>query len=306
MLNSFKQKTCNSGVKNAEECNELNKSHTALGLDIHISPGETSKNPGMKQIAKLCLNSLWGKFGQRSGMYSFEYYGENDQRRFTQKILDSRYKIKEWEIINPNCVELKYSDTDDSDIEATYISEIPAAFTTANSRMRLYALLSWLHPSQICYCDTDSVMFIYNKTNPLHNYPSNDAIDLPENVKFGKGLGEWEDEMAAGEFIIEFVFGGAKSYSYKTNTGKSVIKQKGITMDAANSKIITFETMRDMVLNNTSIKSEERYTFRWDSISKDVITKFLSRSVRSTVNSKRTIDGYDTLPFGYEQEESKQ
>jgi hypothetical protein len=48
----------------------------------------------MQQIAKFWLNSLWGKFGQRSGMYSFEYYGENDQRRFTQKILDSRYKIK--------------------------------------------------------------------------------------------------------------------------------------------------------------------------------------------------------------------
>ena len=210
-------------------------------------------------------------------MYSFEYYGENDQRRFTQKISDSRYDIKEWEIINPNCVELKYSDTDDSDIEATYISEITAAFTTANARMRLYDLLSWLHPSQILYCDTDSVMFIYNKTNPLHKYPSN-----------------------------EFVFGGAKSYSYKKNNGESVIKQKGITMDATNSKIITFETMRDMVLNNTSIKSEDRYTFRWDSKSKDVITKFLSRSIRSTVNSKRTIDGWGTLPFGYEQEESKQ
>jgi hypothetical protein len=104
----------------------------------------------MKQIGKLCLNSLWGKFGQRSGMNSFEYYGENDQRRFTQNILDSRYNIKTWEIRNPNCVELKYSDTDDSDIEATYISEITAAFTTANARMRLYALLSWLHPSQIC------------------------------------------------------------------------------------------------------------------------------------------------------------
>ena len=75
----------------------------------------------MKQIANLCLNSLWGKFGQRSGMDSFEQYEENGQRRFTQKILDSRYNIKEWEIINSNCVELKYSDTDDSDLEATYI-----------------------------------------------------------------------------------------------------------------------------------------------------------------------------------------
>ena len=76
-------------------------------------------------------------------------------------------------------------------------------------------------------------------------------------------------------------------------------------MDVATSKNITFETMRDMVLNNTSIKSEDRCTFRWDSKSKDVVTTFISRSIRSTVSSKRTIDGWGTLPFGYEQAEGK-
>ena len=105
-------------------------------------------------------------------MDSVDQYGENDQKRFTLKILDSSYNIKEWEITNPRCAELKYSDTDDSDIEATYISEITAACTTANARTRVYALLSWFHPSRICYCDTDSVMFVYNKTNPLHKQPS--------------------------------------------------------------------------------------------------------------------------------------
>ena len=60
--------------------------------------------------------------------------------------------------------------------------------------MRLYDLLSWLHPSQICYCDTDIVMFIYNKTNPLHKYPSNDVNDLPKSVKCGTGLSGRENE----------------------------------------------------------------------------------------------------------------
>ena len=53
MSNSFiKIEPCNSGVKDAVECQELNKSHTALGLDIHIRPEETSLNPGIKQRAK--------------------------------------------------------------------------------------------------------------------------------------------------------------------------------------------------------------------------------------------------------------
>ena len=119
-------------------------------------------------------------------------------------------------------------------------------------------------------------------------------------------LREWENDLEKGEFINEFVVGAARSYSYRTNTGTYVIKQKGITMDAATSKLITFETMRDMELNKTILKSEDIYTFRWDAKSKYVVTKCLSRSVRSSFNTTRTIDGRGTYPFGYEQEESKQ
>ena len=59
-------------------------------------------------------------------------------------------------------------------------------------------------------------------------------------------------------------------------------------------------------MNNKSIKSEDRYTFRWEKASKDVVTKFIGRSIKSTVSSKRDLDGYDTLPFGYKGEEDKQ
>ena len=156
----------------------------------------------------------------------------------------------------------------------------------------------------------------------MHNLPSNDAIYLPTSVKFGKGLSGWESEVEEGEFITEIVVGVAKSYSYQTNMkqqdklgnvmvdkdgiamNKIVIQQKGITMYVANLKNITCETLRDMVLTNTTLKSEDRYTFIWDSKPKHVIKQILSRSIRSTVNSKRTIYGFDTLPLGYEHEAS--
>ena len=54
-----------------------------------------------------------------------------------------------------------------------------------------------------------------------------------------------------------------------------------------------------MVLNNKSIKSEERHQFKWDKKSKDIITKYIGRSIKSTMNEKRFIDGYDSLPFGF-------
>ena len=58
----------------------------------------------------------------------------------------------------------------------------------------------------------------------MHKYPSNDAKDLPDNVRFGDALGEWEDEFKKdGGHIKEIVVGGAKSYSYVTNKDKFVV-----------------------------------------------------------------------------------
>ena len=50
--------------------------------------------------------------------------------------------------------------------------------------------------------------------------------------------------------------GGAKSNSYKTNKGKLVVKQKGITLDMADDEVVNFDTMRDMFLNGGTIKSK--------------------------------------------------
>ena len=61
-------------------------------------------------------------------------------------------------------MELRYTMNGDYDVEMEFISEITAVFTTANARMRLYQMLDWLHPSQVIYCDTDSVIFIYDPT----------------------------------------------------------------------------------------------------------------------------------------------
>jgi len=206
-----------------------------------------------------------------------------------------------WNIISEDCVELRYKENTDMFIESDYISEITAVFTTANARVRLYQMLDWLHPSQVCYCDTDSVIFIYDETNPEHKSPEKHKAT---NLEFGGGLGQWEDEFDGKDYIEELVIGGAKSYSYKTKygctkKGKVQVKQKGITLDIANDEVVNFDTMRDMVLNDTTIDSKKRFQFKWDTKTKDIITHHIARSIKSTVKEKRTIDGVDTKPFGW-------
>jgi hypothetical protein len=187
-------------------------------------------------------------------------------------------------------------------LEADYISEVTAVFTTANARMRLYDMLDWLDASQVLYCDTDSVFFIYDETNPKHKKPENSESN-PKTIMFGKGLGEWEDEHP-GQWITEIVIGGAKSYAYKLNDGTIDVKQKGVTLDINNTELLDFDIYRDMVLNHNvkelteqedslfkwdkknksiCIETSKRYQFRWNDKTKDIITKYISRSVRATI-----------------------
>ena len=60
-----------------------------------------------------------------------------------------------------------------------------------------------------------------------------------------------------GGHIKEIVVGGAKSYSYVTNNDKIVVKQKGITLDRANSNLFTFDKVKEMVLDGGELQSEK-------------------------------------------------
>eukprot|EP00971_Amphidinium_carterae_P348504 6490527-Amphidinium_carterae.2 len=144
----------------------------------------------------------------------------------------------------------------------------------------------------------DSVIFVYDETNPNHKSPEHNTP--PSHLQFGNGLGQWEDEFHGQDHIVEIVVGGAKSYAYKTAKGKVVVKQKGITLNRSNDDLINFETMKNMVLNQETLHSSEKAQFKWDTLTKDVITKNIARSIKSTINEKRNVDGYDTLPFGYQ------
>jgi len=77
------------------------------------------------------------------------------------------------------------------------------------------SLLS-LHPTQPAYCDTDSVFYIYNPTNPEHKL-----------LETGKYLGEFMDEYP-NHRITEYVCIGPKSYYVKLEHRKTgQIEYKG-------------------------------------------------------------------------------
>ena len=64
----------NSGVKSQEECDTINEYHKNLGFAFTVRPEDTVKNPGLRFVAKICLNSLWGKFAQRCEMDEYDFF----------------------------------------------------------------------------------------------------------------------------------------------------------------------------------------------------------------------------------------
>ena len=55
------------------QCEDINKGLRNKGLNIEIQSETTCDNPGLRGVAKLFLNSLWGKFGQRDIMTEYTY-----------------------------------------------------------------------------------------------------------------------------------------------------------------------------------------------------------------------------------------
>ena len=71
----------------------------------------------------------------------------------------------------------------------------------------------WIHTCKhgLFENQDNKICFIYDKNNPKHKCPDNNAEDLPDNVRFGDALGEWENEFSDDEWIDEIICTGAKS-----------------------------------------------------------------------------------------------
>ena len=54
----------------------------------------------------------------------------------------------------------------------------------------------------------------------------------------------------------------------------------------ANDVVVNFDTMRDMVLNDTRIESRKHFQFKWDTKTKDIVTNNASRSIKSPTIKK--------------------
>ena len=104
-----------------EEANFKFKIKKSLDIDIE----KFEFNAGLRSLAKICLNSLWGRFGMRNNMSQMKYVTEVSD----QFVNNSK---------NTN----------------VYI----ACFTTSHARLMLYNELDYLK-EKVLYFETDSIVY---------------------------------------------------------------------------------------------------------------------------------------------------
>ena len=165
---------------------------------VPLDRGNIEENPGLRALANLCLNSFWGKFGQRPNMRQTEFFHESQANTFFQLFSDPLKKPIDFHILSNDTIQVEWQYKDDCEPEDNKTNIYLATFTTCWAKLKLYSVLEQLG-RRVLYYDTDSIIYVCRPNE----------YDPP----LGDYLGELTDKLGNGEFVS----GGPKNYAYKTN-----------------------------------------------------------------------------------------
>ena len=250
---------------------------------IKLDPHKIEKNPGARAVAKLCLNNLWGKLGQRSNMAQHTYVRKPYD--FFKLLCSDKYDVTECNLINEDCIYLSYKHSNGFEKPPPNTNAVIASYVTSHARLELYRYLELLG-ERVLYCDTDSVIY---KSGPGDNHPS-----------LSDAMGGMTDELG-GSFIKEFTSNGAKTYGYRTDDGDEVLKCKGFTLNKLTSDVITFDVMHQLATgdNNGSVTVEDPQKIIRDKKRRRICTVKQSKVYRRTFDKRILLENYTSIPYGY-------
>ena len=124
---------------------------------IMLDRKQLVKNPGLRALSKLTLNSFWGKFGQRINMSKTEVI--TDPCRLYEMLYSDELIVNNVNFFNAELAEVKFSSDEEFIAPNPRTNVVIAAFTTAHARLKLYSVLEQLQ-ERVLYYDTDSVIYV--------------------------------------------------------------------------------------------------------------------------------------------------
>ena len=261
---------------------------------LKLSKADIKKNNGLRSLAKLMLNSFWGKFGQQSNMSQKKVV--TSRAEMLKLINDPAIIVQNMTEINDFSLMITYKNSADFIEGGKATNVIIAAFVTCWGRLKLYSLLSKLG-DQVLYFDTDSCIWLKR----------GDGTDyIPPRGEF---LGDLKSELTPGNTIISFASSGPKSYTltYKKpeNGQLSKVVLKGISLSYGNSKLICYDTILDKIekfvtkQDNSSTAFYETENFFYRAPDFQVYMRHLTKHFKVTYDKRLICEDFTTLPYGY-------
>ena len=220
---------------------------------IRLDASSIKRNEGLRFISKLLLNSFWGYLGMRSNLSKTKYV-----RSYAEIIRHAKCDtttLTDICIVGDELALVQYEDNEEWIRPSPKTNVILAAFTTAHARCVLYGYMDKLNPNQLCYCDTDSIMY----------YVNNDMLQTGyhRQIETGRFLGDMTNELPSNVHVNEFYCAGPKFYllngAYTDETDDhgnrkvfSMYKVKGITLNSGSSESVNPDSIKQLVLRETA------------------------------------------------------
>ena len=161
---------------------------------IQLEYDKIEHNKGLRALAKMVLNYMWGKLGQQLNKTQVKEFC--DPQAFHRFLDTDTLDVHHVSVINEEMVEVHIPVSPNHNI-------FVASFTTCWARDNLGEAIQLLG-EHVLYFDTDSVIY----------------------------LGEFTSELDADNYIVAFMSGGPKNYGYKTKKGKVECKVRGFRLNS--------------------------------------------------------------------------
>ena len=261
-------------------------------VGVQLDKDNIAPNPALRSIAKICLNSFWGKLGQRNNKVKTKFISTTTELEKLQH--NSAHELHRLHIVNEDVMVVEYDNLETFEEESSTTNEVIAAFTTCFARLELLRHIKTVGKN-ILYCDTDSLIFVTRRVTKPDGTMGYDVY--PE---LGDSLGELTNELPPGVHISQFVTTAPKSYSYRCSDGCEICKFKGLTLNFRNSRRVNFEAVRDLLFGDcSSITLSPQIQFKRDKFMGHIYNTELVKTVKPTFNKRKILPTFDTVPFGY-------
>jgi hypothetical protein len=116
---------------------------------ILLEYDKIKKNPCLRCLAKLCLNSFWGKFGQRLGMQQSVFIHESEAKTFFQMLSDPTEVPHNFHIVSADILQLEWSNNPLFTAFDNKTNIFLSSFTTMWVRLKLYGVLNKLNENEL-------------------------------------------------------------------------------------------------------------------------------------------------------------